>query len=206
MNTAVLISGRGSNLASLLAYEKANKANYRIVLVLSNEPEASGLAYAKENKVPYYVVPHRDYQSKQAFEAAMQVYLEKHNIELIALAGFMRLLSSSFITRWQGRVINIHPSLLPDFPGLNTHKKVLQAKKKESGCSVFFVDSGIDTGLLINQTSVPVLVNDTEETLAKRVLQEEHILFPKTLDQVASKQITLENLQTNKQSNKFTTN
>lgn len=191
MRTAVLVSGRGSNLAALI--EAAHRPGYpaEIALVLSNEPAAGGLARAAEADIATAVVPHRG-RDKAAFEAALQAALEVHGIGLIALAGFMRVLSPAFVARWQGRLINIHPSLLPSFPGLDTHARVLAAGVRLAGCTVHFVSAEVDGGAIIGQAAVPVHPDDSAEALAARVLAAEHRLYPACLAAVASGRVRLE--------------
>lgn len=190
MRTAVLVSGRGSNLAALV--EAARQPDYpaEIALVLSNEPAAGALVRAAEAGIATAVVPHRG-RDKPAFEAALQAALEAHGIGLIALAGFMRVLSPAFVARWQGRLINIHPSLLPSFPGLDTHARALAAGVRLAGCTVHFVSAEVDGGAIIGQAAVPVHPGDSAETLAARVLAAEHRLYPACLAAVASGRVRL---------------
>ena len=185
--TAVLISGRGSNLQALI--EAAGHSDYpaEIVLVLSNEPDAAGLGRAEAVGVPTRVVPHRDYAERAAFEAALTACLEEAGAELVCLAGFMRILTEGFVARWEGRLINIHPSLLPAFPGLDTHARALEAGVKLHGCSVHLVSSDLDGGPIIGQAAVPVLPDDNEAALAARVLAAEHRLYPICLRLLAEK-------------------
>ena len=176
--TAVLISGRGSNLQALI--EAAGHADFpaEIVLVLSNEADAAGLGRAEAVGIPTRVVPHRDYAERAAFEAALTACLEEASVELVCLAGFMRILTEGFVARWDGRLINIHPSLLPAFPGLDTHARALEAGVKLHGCSVHLVSGELDGGPIIGQAAVPVLPDDDEAALAARVLAAEHRLYP----------------------------
>ena len=183
---AVLISGRGSNMASLI--EAANAADYpaEIALVISNRPDAAGLALAGKTGVPTAVVDHARFgKDREAFERALQAVLDEHRIELICLAGFMRLLTPWFVERWSGRMLNIHPALLPAFKGLNTHERALAAGAKTHGATVHFVVPDMDSGPIIAQAEVPVLANDTPETLAQRVLAVEHRIYPEALRRVA---------------------
>lgn len=182
---AILISGRGSNMAALIAAAKAADFPATIALVLSNRPEAGGLALAAAEGVATAVIDHKPYGTdRAAFDGAMQAILEAHHIEIICLAGFMRVLSAEFCTRWAGRMLNIHPSLLPAFKGLNTHARALEAGAIDHGCTVHFVTPGLDEGPAILQARVPVLPGDTEETLAARVLAEEHRIYPEALRKV----------------------
>ncbi len=182
---AILISGRGSNMRALI--EAASEADYpaEIVLVLSNVADASGLAYARERGIPTAVIEHKGYASREAFDQAMDETLAAAQAEIVALAGFMRLLSTAFAQKWRGRMINIHPSLLPAYKGLHTHKRAIAAGEKFAGCTVHFVTPELDDGPAILQAKVPVLPGDTEDTLAARVLLEEHRIYPQALRLVA---------------------
>lgn len=184
IKTAILISGRGSNMVSLL--EAAKKPNYpaNYALVIANKLDAGGLTRAAEFGVKTHVVEHKNYPTREAFEAELHQVLKAHGIELVVLAGFMRVLTPWFISRWAGRLINIHPALLPEFPGLHTHQRAIEAGVKEHGCTVHFVDEGVDTGQIIMQARVPVLTGDDEPTLAARVLEAEHRLFPTAVQHV----------------------
>lgn len=179
---AVLISGRGSNMASLV--EAARDANYpaEIVLVVSNRPQAQGIAYARNAGIATTVIDHTDYgKNREAFEHALQAVLEGAGIEIVCLAGFMRLLTPWFIERWEGRMLNIHPALLPNFKGLHTHEQALSAGAKAHGATVHFVTADMDAGPIVCQAAVPVLEDDTAETLAARVLTVEHKIYPLAL-------------------------
>lgn len=157
-----------------------------IVLVIANRPDAGGLATARRAGIAAALVDHTQFPSKAAYEAAIEALLTAHRIDLVALAGFMRILSEPFTRRWEGRLINIHPSLLPAFKGLHTHERALEAGVSEHGCTVHFVTAGMDEGPIIAQARVPVLPGDTADTLAARVLVEEHRLYPQALALVAS--------------------
>lgn len=184
--TAVLISGRGSNLSALIAASKAENYPAEIAVVLADNPDAAGLAYARQANIPASTVDRRSFGSKEEFEGRIDNTLRRAGIELICLAGFMRLLSAGFVESWRDRVINIHPSLLPLFPGLNTHARALAAGVRVHGASVHFVRAEVDAGPIIAQGVVPVLSNDTPARLAKRVLEVEHRIYPLALDLVAS--------------------
>ncbi|MCR9269686.1 MAG: phosphoribosylglycinamide formyltransferase [Henriciella sp.] len=182
LRTAILISGRGSNMRAIL--EAANATDYpaEAVLVLSNRPEAEGLSHADRHGIATAAVDHKPFgNDREAFERAMQVVLEQHRIEMIVLAGFMRILTPWFVAKWSGRMINIHPSLLPKYPGLNTHQRAIDAGDAEAGCSVHWVTEGVDQGGVIAQARVPIRPDDTSETLAQRILPEEHKLYPKAV-------------------------
>ena len=184
--TAILISGRGSNMAALIAAARAPEFPAEIALVLSNRSEAGGLALARRAGVATAAVDHKIYAGRDEFEATMQALLDIHRIELICLAGFMRILSAPFVTRWRGRIINIHPSLLPAFPGLDTHARALAAGARVHGCTVHFVEPELDSGPIIAQASVAVRDDDTPEVLGARVLEQEHALYPAALALVAA--------------------
>jgi phosphoribosylglycinamide formyltransferase 1 len=188
---AVLISGRGSNMAALL--EAAAEPNYpaEIALVLSNRADAAGLAHAAARGVPTAVVESRG-RTRTDFEAALQAVLVEHRINLVALAGFMRVLTEGFVAAWAGRMVNIHPSLLPAFPGLDTHERALAAGVRLHGCTVHLVTPGVDEGPIIAQAAVPVRPDDTAGALAARVLAEEHRLYPAALAWLASGRVRLE--------------
>ena len=191
-NTAVMISGRGTNLQAIIDQWKSGQTGYQLKLVFSNVEQVEGLSRAKAAGIETLVISHRDFATREEFDRRVYKELMAKNIELIALAGFMRLFSSWFVQQWSGKIINIHPSLLPAFPGLDTHQKALDAGVKYSGCTVFFVDEGVDTGAIIDQIAVPVHVGDTEESLAKRILKKEHELYPKVLDDLACGKVVLE--------------
>ena len=179
--TAVLISGRGSNMVSLL--EAAAKPDFpaEIVVVISNRPEAPGLARAAGFGVSTEAIDHRRFDGRAAFEQALDARLRAHDVDLVCLAGFMRLLTAGFVEAWRDRLINIHPSLLPAFPGLDTHARALAAGARFAGCSVHVVRAEMDSGPIIAQACVPVLPGDTEDGLASRVLAAEHRLYPRAL-------------------------
>lgn len=183
--TAVLISGRGSNMASLIEAAKDPAYPAEIVLVLSNRPDAPGLQKAQAAGLTTVGLDHKAFEGREAFEAEMQSHLEEHNIELVCLAGFLRLMTDGFVNTWRNRMINIHPSLLPSYKGLDTHARVLRDGGRISGCTVHYVRPQMDEGPVIAQAAVGVLADDTEETLAARVLQAEHQIYPMALKLVA---------------------
>lgn len=185
---AVFISGRGSNAQVLI--DACGRDDYpaEIAVLLSNKPDAAGLARAEKAGIPAEIIDHTQYKGdKPAFEAAIQNVLSGYDIDLICLAGFMRILSADFLSRWPERVINIHPSLLPDYKGLHTHERVLADARRESGCSVHYVVPEMDAGPIIVRKSVPVLEGDTPETLAARILEQEHIAYPEAVAIMAEK-------------------
>ncbi len=181
---AVLISGRGSNLQALL---DAEQDAYEIVLVVSNVPGAAGLDRAREAGAEAIALDHKPYgKDREGFERDLDALLVQHKIEIVALAGFMRVLTPFFVRAWTGRLVNIHPSLLPKFPGMNTHARALEARESEHGCTVHLVVETVDSGEIIGQARMPILPTDTAETLAARVLDLEHALYPTCLAKFAS--------------------
>ena len=202
---AVLISGRGSNMQALVEAARAPDYPAEIVLVIANRPEAPGLAWAKAEGLLTLALDHTRYESREHFEGQLQSVLDLAKVELIALAGFMRLMTPAFVNRWQGRMINIHPSLLPAFKGLDTHERALAAGVRISGCTVHFVVPDMDAGPIIGQAAVPVLPTDTPETLAARVLAAEHRLYPSVLALVAQGQVRMTETGLNWQPSDFTT-
>lgn len=184
--TAILISGRGSNMRALVEAARTPEFPAEIALVLANRPEAEGLAFAKQRGIATAAVDHKLYAGRDEFEGVMQKMLEIHRIELICLAGFMRLLTATFAKHWEGRLINIHPALLPAYRGLHTHERALADGVKIHGCSVHFVVPAMDEGPIITQAAVAVHDDDTPQSLAARVLEQEHIIYPAALARVAS--------------------
>ncbi|MFQ5954795.1 MAG: phosphoribosylglycinamide formyltransferase [Kiloniellales bacterium] len=178
LKLGVLISGRGSNLQALIdaALDPAYPAE--IVLVISNRPGVEGLERARRAGLTRQLIDHHDFAGREAFEAALTTALEAASVELVCLAGFMRVLTQSFVTRWWDRLINIHPSLLPAFPGLDTHRRALEAGVRFAGCTVHFVRPGLDDGPIIVQAAVPVQEGDSADSLAARVLKQEHRIYP----------------------------
>ena len=183
---AILISGRGSNMQALIDACAQPDFPAEIALVLSNRPDAGGLDRAKEAGLPTAIVDHAGYETREAFEAVMSDLIEASGAQLVCLAGFMRLLTPDFVNHWRDRLINIHPSLLPSFPGLHTHERAIEAGVKLHGCTVHFVRAEMDNGPIIGQATVPVLSGDTPEDLAARVLAAEHKLYPACVKLVAS--------------------
>lgn len=193
-NIVVLISGRGSNFVAIAqACERENWAaeGIRISLVLSNRPDAAGLDRAKEMGIETAVVDHKAFDTREAFERAMIEIIDKHNPDVVVLAGFMRVLTPVFVDHYEGKILNIHPALLPLFKGLDTHNRALQAGVRVHGCTVHFVSSELDGGAIIGQAVVPVLASDDADTLAYRGLRLEHILYPRAVKAVASGKVKL---------------
>ena len=178
IRTAVFISGTGSNLKSLIKFSKKNKSPISIEFIFSNNSKAKGLDYAIKYNIKKKVL---NFKNKKLSENNLLGILKKNNIKIICLAGFMKILSENFIKKFKGKILNIHPSLLPKYKGLNTHKRVLNNKEKYSGCTVHFVSDKLDSGEIIIQKRVKILKNETEASLAKKILAQEHKLYPKAL-------------------------
>ncbi len=191
LKVAVLISGRGSNLQALIDACAPADFPAEIRLVLSNRADAAGLERARRAGIPTQVVSHREYGTRAEFDAALDRALEAAEIELVCLAGFMRVLGDAFVARWRDRVVNIHPSLLPAFPGLNTHARALAAGVRFTGCTVHFVREAVDDGPIIVQAAVPVLPGDDSDKLAARVLAAEHRAYPLALRLIAEGRVRI---------------
>jgi phosphoribosylglycinamide formyltransferase-1 len=189
---AILISGRGSNMAALI--DAARKPDYpaEIVLVISNRPDAAGLVSARQKGIQTAVIDHKTFATRDAFDAALEARLAKARVEVICLAGFMRMLTTPFVERWRGRMLNVHPSLLPALKGLDTHARALAEGVKLHGCTVHFVAPELDSGPIILQAEVPVLDGDDEKSLAARVLAEEHRIYPEALKLLAEGKLKVE--------------
>lgn len=196
LRVGVLVSGRGSNLQALLDAAAGPDYPAEIAVVISNIPGVQALARAAAAGVPAEVVPHRDYDGREAFERALTARLEAAGVELVCQAGFMRIVTPWFVERWHDRLINIHPSLLPAFPGLDTHARALAAGVKLHGCSVHYVRAAVDDGPIVGQAAVPVLPDDDAERLAARVLRAEHRLYPLCLRLVAEGRVRVEGERT----------
>ncbi|MDC3039713.1 phosphoribosylglycinamide formyltransferase [Candidatus Pelagibacter sp.] len=181
INIAVFISGNGSNFKNLILDSLKKKSEYEIKLVISNNATAKGLKYARKFKIKKKII---NYQHKKNAEKIILIELKKNKIDLICLAGFMKILSKSFIKKFKGKIMNIHPSLLPKYKGLNTHQRTINNKEKYSGCTVHYVNSKLDSGKIILQKKVKILKTDTSSSLAKKILKQEHILYPKALKKV----------------------
>ncbi len=183
VRVAVLISGRGSNMLALSEYKRRDPdRNYEIVLVASNVPSARGLVLARRLGIKSWTKSHEG-MTRAAFEAELDAVLGAHDVALIALAGYMRLLSDAFVAKWEGRIVNVHPSLLPLHKGLDTHKRALMAGDEHAGCSIHLVTADLDSGPVIAQAKVRILPRDDADSLAARVLEEEHRLYPIALDE-----------------------
>ncbi|MEZ7848850.1 MAG: phosphoribosylglycinamide formyltransferase [Polaromonas sp.] len=184
-NIVVLISGAGSNMAALIKASQAENWDgllaARVVAVISNKPDAQGLALAQALGVPTQVLDHKDFESRAAFDAALQALIDAHQPALVVLAGFMRILTPGFVAHYAGRMVNIHPSLLPAFTGLDTHQRAIDAGCLEAGATVHLVTADLDHGQILAQAAVPVLPGDSAETLAARVLLQEHLIYPQAI-------------------------
>ena len=189
---AVLISGRGSNMQALVKAARSPDYPAEIAAVIANRPDAAGLSWAADQGIATVALDHKAFPDRTAFDDHLHEALKAAEIDLVALAGFMRILTPAFVARWQGRMINIHPSLLPLFPGLDTHARALAAGVKIAGCTAHFVTAEMDVGPIIAQAGVPVAPDDTPDTLAARVLQAEHKIYPQALKWVASGALTFE--------------
>ena len=189
--TAILISGRGSNMAALVRAAAAPGFPAEIALVLSNRADAAGLDFAKDHGIPTQVLSHKGFADRQAFDAALDGVLEAAGIEIVCLAGFMRLLTPWLVERWRDRMINVHPSLLPAFKGLHTHERALELGARVHGCTVHFVRAEMDEGPIILQAVVPIEAGDTADVLAARVLTQEHVIYPKGLELLAAGRLTV---------------
>ena len=181
IKSAVFISGTGSNLKSLIIFSKKKKSPISVNLIISNNSNAKGLNYGKIFKIKKKII---DFKNKNSAEKKLLYILKKNDIEIICLAGFMKILSKNFIKKFKKTILNIHPSLLPKYKGLNTHKRVLENKEKYSGCTVHIVNSRLDSGKIILQKRVRILKNETEKTLSKKVLLHEHKLYPRAISKV----------------------
>lgn len=188
---AVLISGRGSNMAALVRAAAAPDFPAEIALVLSNRADAAGLDFAADHGIPTRVLSHKGFADRLAFDAALDGLLREEGIEIVCLAGFMRLLTPWLVERWRDRMINVHPSLLPSFKGLHTHERALEAGVRVHGCTVHFVRAEMDEGPIILQAVVPIEPGDTPDLLADRVLTQEHVIYPKGLELLAAGRLSV---------------
>jgi len=182
-NIAVFISGKGTNFKNLIQYSLKKKSKFKIKLAVSNNSNAKGLEYAKKYKIKKKII---NYKNLTNSEIHILNDLNKENINIICLAGFMKILTANFIKKFKGKIINIHPSLLPKYKGLNTHQRALDNKEKYSGCTVHFVNSKLDAGKIILQKKVKIFKNDTVKKLSKRILTQEHLLYPKAVEKIIS--------------------
>jgi len=180
-NIVILISGRGSNMEAIVNAAKAEHWPARIAAIISNRDDAEGLHFAQQQGIAHHVVANRDYATREAFDAALRVLIDQYEPVLVVLAGFLRILTAPFVEHYAGRLLNVHPSLLPAFPGLHTHRQAIEAGVAKHGATVHFVTAQLDHGPVIAQAEVDVLPGDTEATLAARVLEQEHIIYPRAV-------------------------
>jgi len=192
LKLGVLASGGGSNLQSIIDQCQQQQIDAEIVLVLCNNPDAGALDRAEKAGLPHTCINHRDFENRQAFDQAVVAALQEAGVELVVLAGFMRIISEVFVAAFPNRIINIHPALLPSFPGLHVQKKAIEYGARFSGCTVHFVDTGVDTGPIIIQAVVPILDDDTEESLAARILKQEHKIYPQAIQLIAEDRIRID--------------
>ena len=191
-NIVILISGRGSNMEAVVRAAQAEQWPARVAAVISNKADAKGLEFATSHGIATAVVPNKDYPTREAFDAALQEVIDSFQPDLVVLAGFMRILTPGFVEHYAGRMLNIHPSLLPLFPGLHTHEAALASGLAQHGATVHFVTAELDHGPMVDQVAVPILPGDTAETLSARVLQQEHILYPRAIRWFIEDRLTVE--------------
>jgi len=192
-NIVILISGRGSNMQAIVRAQREEQWPCRIAAVISNRPDAAGLAFAAEFGIPTAVVESKAYPTREAFDADLQVEIDRFSPDLVVLAGFMRILTPGFVEHYRNRMLNIHPSLLPSFPGLATHRQALDMGVKVHGATVHFVTAELDHGPIVDQAAVPVLPDDTESSLAQRVLAQEHVIYPRAVRWFVEDRLSIEN-------------
>lgn len=192
MNLGVLISGRGSNLQAIIDACESGKIPAKVAVVVSNDPGAGGLERAKKHDIPAVVIDNRQFKDKNTYELEIVKTLKSKKVDLVCLAGYMRIVGPVLLEHFLGKMINIHPALLPSFPGLHAQKQALDHGVKVSGVTVHFVDEGCDTGPIIIQSAVPVLDNDTEETLSARILEQEHKIYPQAIKLIAEDKLKIE--------------
>jgi phosphoribosylglycinamide formyltransferase-1 len=192
-NIVILISGRGSNMEAIVRALESERWPARIAAVISNKPEAGGLAFAREHGIPTAVVANKAFATREAFDAALQETIDRFDPDLVVLAGFMRILTAPFVEHYAGRMLNIHPSLLPLFPGLHTHRQALEAGVLEHGATVHFVTAELDHGPVVIQGRIAVLPGDTEESLANRLLAQEHAIYPQAVRLFVEGRLSIEN-------------
>ena len=192
INLAVLISGRGSNLQAIIDAAEKERIPAKIAVVVSNNPEAFGLERARKHNIPAVVIDNRAFKDKNTYELEIVKALQQHKVDLVCLAGYMRIVGPVLLEHYKGRMINIHPSLLPSFPGLHAQQQALDHGVLITGCTVHYVDSGCDTGPIIIQSAVPVLEKDTEEILSERILQQEHQIYPQAIKLIAEDKLVID--------------
>lgn len=190
-NIVILISGRGSNMEAIVRAAQAENWPVRIAAVIANKPDAGGLAFAQQHGIATAVVSNKEFSTREAFDAELQKTIDRFAPDLVVLAGFMRILTAGFVEHYAGRMLNIHPSLLPKFPGLHTHQQAIDACETEHGATVHFVTAQLDHGPVLGQVAVPVLPGDTPDSLAARVLVEEHKLYPRVVRQFVEGHVSI---------------
>ncbi len=190
-NIVILISGRGSNMEALIAARDAGNLPVNIAAVISNRPDAKGLETAARAGIVTHFVDHKGFAGREAFDAALAECIDQFSPDLVVLAGFMRILTEGFVRHYEGRLLNIHPSLLPSFPGLHTHQRALEEGVRIHGCTVHFVTAALDHGPVVIQAAIPVIDGDTEETLAARILRQEHKVYPQAVRWFAEDKLSL---------------
>ena len=191
-NIVILISGRGSNMEAIVRAQQAEGWPARIAAVISNKADAKGLEFAQQHGIPTAVVPNKEFPTREAFDAALQETIDRFEPDLVVLAGFMRILTAPFVAHYANRMLNIHPSLLPLFPGLHTHRQALDAGVLEHGATVHFVTAELDHGPTVLQSRIPVLPGDTEDMLAARLLHQEHVIYPKAVRLFVEDRLSIE--------------
>ncbi|HEV2612677.1 MAG TPA: phosphoribosylglycinamide formyltransferase [Noviherbaspirillum sp.] len=192
-NIVILISGRGSNMEAIFRAMQAESWPARIAAVISNRSDAQGLDFARLHGIPAFSVINTAFSSRNEFDVALAAEIDRHSPDLVVLAGFMRILTPSFVEHYSGRILNIHPSLLPSFPGLHTHRQALEAGVKVHGATVHFVTADLDHGPIVAQAVVPVLSGDSEQSLSTRVLAQEHVIYPRAVRWFVEEKLKLEN-------------
>jgi phosphoribosylglycinamide formyltransferase-1 len=192
LRLGILASGGGTNLQSLIDGCRDGSLDAEIVLVISNNPGAGALTRAEQAGIPHLCIDHRQFSERRLFDRSVVAALQESRVELVALAGFMRIVSELFLDAFPQRIINIHPALLPAFPGLHVQKQALEQGARFTGCTVHFVDSGVDTGPIIIQAVVPILDDDTEESLSARILEQEHKIYPRAVQLIAQNRLRIE--------------
>lgn len=193
LNLGILVSGSGSNLQSIIDSCESGKIDAKVCVVISDNPAAFGVERAKKHKIPFFVIERQNFENKSSFEDEIAAKLRDHKTELVCLAGFMRIIGRTLLGAFKNKIINIHPALLPSFPGLDGQKQAFDYGVKIAGCTVHFVDEKTDHGPIIIQTAVPVLENDTIESLKERILKEEHRTYPEAINLIANNRVSIEN-------------
>ncbi|OGC10948.1 phosphoribosylglycinamide formyltransferase [candidate division WOR-1 bacterium RIFOXYA12_FULL_52_29] len=192
LKLGILISGEGSNLQAIINACESDRIPGKVVVVISNNPDAHGLERAKKHNIPVFAIDHRSYSDRNTYELEIVKVLQQHEVELVCLAGYMRIVGEVLLQRYRGKMINIHPSLLPSFPGLHAQRQALEHGVLITGCTVHYVDEGCDTGPIIIQSAVPIMEKDDENTLAERILAQEHAIYPEAIRLIAEDKLKIE--------------